>query len=307
MAIIPSMDSLLAFEAAARHLSFLHASVELHLTPGAVSRRIQTLEALLGTALFLRRHRRVALTRAGAAYLAEIRAPMERIGAATDRLAGGRGDGLLSIRAYPSFAIRWFMPRWGRFYDRHPDLDVRLTTSLAPVDFGRDDYDLAIQVLAEGETPAGLVSHEIVAVETAPVAAPEVAARLRRFENLAGATLLHGDPRPSDWSRWLAHAGIEGVDPSAGLRLESLNLVIQAAIEGVGVGIAILALVESDLAAGRLVRPFGPARRSRRSMRLVYPAAKAANPALGAFRDWILSEVEPPEDRCPLFRRDAAE
>jgi len=289
---IPSIKALQAFEASARHLSFLQAAEELNVTPGAVSRQIQALESLLGRRLFVRHHRRVALTRSGRDYLADIRAPLARIDAATSRLRDEAAADALSICTYPNFAMRWFIPRWSRFHDRHPAIDVRLTTSLLPVDFGQDEYDLAIQVLAEDKAPpAGLYAHKVVDVVTMPVCAPALAARLKRPADLRHVTLLHGDPRPRDWERWLAMAGVTGVDATKGPRFESLNLSVQAAAEGLGVAIAIEALVREDLASGRLVRPFEPARRSRRPMHLVYPEARAGNPKLVAFRDWLLAEA----------------
>lgn len=291
MSQFPSMRALSAFEASARHLSFLQAAAELHVTPGAVSRQIQALESLLGRPLFVRHHKRVELTRTGRDYLEDIRAPLARIGEATARVQGADAEAALSICAYPTFAIRWFIPRWGRFYDRNPGLDVRLTTSLTPVDFARDEYDLAIQVAETDAPPPGLIAHKVTEVDTLPVCSPEVAATLHEPADLKTATLLHGEPRPRDWARWLETAGIEGVDAARGLHFESLNLAIQAAIEGLGVAIGIEALVREDLAEGRLVQPFAPLRRSRRAMHLLYPEAKAANPNLRAFRDWLLGEV----------------
>lgn len=287
---IPSTKALQAFEASARYLSFLQAAEELSVTPGAVSRQIQALETLLGRRLFLRHHKRVALTRTGRDYLAEIQGPLAQIGAATARLRDADGAAL-SICAYPSFAIRWFIPRWTRFYDRHPNVDVRLTTSLAPVDFARDDYDMAIRVLADDEVPPGLCAHRVVDVETMPVCAPDLAARLTTPADLVRVALLHADPRPDDWPRWLAMAGVDGIDATKGQRFESVNLATQAAAEGLGVAIGLKALIRDDLAQGRLVRPFGPVRRSRRSMQLVYPEARAGDAKLAAFRDWLLAEA----------------
>ena len=111
MSQIPSMRALSAFEASARHLSFLQAAAELHVTPGAVSRQIQALESLLGRPLFVRHHKRVELTRTGRDYLEDIRAPLSRIGEATARVQGVDAEAALSICAYPTFAIRWFIPR----------------------------------------------------------------------------------------------------------------------------------------------------------------------------------------------------
>jgi LysR family transcriptional regulator, glycine cleavage system transcriptional activator len=291
VAVYPSMRGLRAFEAAARHSSVLQAAVELNVTPGAVSRQIQALEQQLGTELFTRRHRQITLTRAGREFLADIRGPLSRIGAAVQQARRLSDRGAVSLCAYPTFAIRWFMPRWSRFYDQHPGIDVRLTTSLAPVDFERDDYDLAIQVIGRDKLPAGLEAHRIVDVETTPVCAPQLAAQLRRPSDLRSLTLLHSDPRPRDWERWLAAAGVQKINFNQGLRFESLNLAFQAAIEGLGVAMGIVSLIENDVANGRLVVPFPKRRRVGQPMGLVYPASRARGESVRTFRDWLLAEA----------------
>jgi LysR family glycine cleavage system transcriptional activator len=291
MTRIPSATSLQAFAIAAEKLSFIEASQELNLSAGAISRQIQNLEQHLGCRLFTRHHKRVELTPDGRDYLAEIAAPLERIAAATARLRGEAQRGALSICAYPTFALRWLIPRWARFYDRHPEIDIRLTTSLAPVDFRHDDYDLAMRVMADDECPVGLAAHKLIDIETFPVCSPRLAAQLASPSDLNRQVLLHGAPRPTDWRRWLETAGVTDVDAGRGMRFESLNLAIQAAIEGVGVVIGIEALIHDDLASGRLVRPFAVTRRSHRPFQLTYPAAKADLPRLAPFRDWLLEEA----------------
>ncbi len=261
------------------------------MTPGAISRQIQGLEELLGTRLFHRHHKRVELTAEGRDYLAEITTPLDHLAAATARLQGERERGAISICAYPTFAIRWLLPRWGRFYDRHPEVDVRLTTSLNPVDFNRDDYDLAIQVLAADARPAGLRCHQFLAIDTFPVCSPRLAERIAKPEDLAQQTLIHSGPRPTDWRRWLTAAGLPTLNGARELRFESLNLAIQAAIEGIGVAIGIEALFKEELEQGRLVRLFKIDRRSGHPFQIVYPDDKAADPRLIAFRDWLLEEA----------------
>ncbi len=293
MSDFPSVSGLRAFEAAARHLSFLHAARELNVTPGAVSRQIQALEEYLGAALFQRHHKRVELTPLGRDYIAEIRAPLLRIGTATKRIRGGTGtQGAISICVYPTFAIRWLVPRWGRFYNRHPEIDVRLTTSLNPVDFTRDDYDLAVRV---GEIDANwgrLRAHKLIDIEVFPVCSPDLAKKIRKPKDLAQQTLIHGAPRPEDWRLWLKKADVSLIDPEQGLRFESLNLCIQAAIEGIGVAMGIKGLIEDDLAQGRLVRLFDISRQSGRPFHLVYPQARENDLKLISFRDWVLEEAE---------------
>ncbi|MGD9806044.1 MAG: LysR substrate-binding domain-containing protein [Hyphomicrobiaceae bacterium] len=291
MAPYPSMRSLRAFEATARHLSVQNAAAELNVTPGAVSRQIQQLEQQFGAELFKRGHRQLTLTREGIDFLSDIRAPLEQIGNAVEAMLRTTGRPTVSLCAYPTFALRWFIPRWSRFYDRHPDIDVRLTTSLAPVDFEREDYDLAIQMI--GRKPAsGLKAHPIARVETTPVCAPQLASRLHHPSDLRSMILLHSEPRPRDWERWLAFVGVSGVDHNHGLRFESLNLAFQAAIEGLGVAMAIGSLVEDDIASGKLVAPFPQLRRPGKSMQLVYPESRARYESVRIFRDWLLAEAQ---------------
>lgn len=286
---LPPLGAVRSFEAAARRLSFLQAAEELGVTPGAVSRQVKSLEQELGVALFRRGHRQVTLTREGEALFAEAREALDRIAAAADRLRGGERRGALAVCAHPTFAIRWFIPRWGRFYDRHPEIDVQLTTSLAPVDFDRDGYDAAVRV-GDGRWP-GHGALKLAEVDLFPVCSPALLPALRAPADLAHVTLLHSAPRPEDWPRWLAAAGIAGVDPRQGLRFDTLNLAFQAAIEGLGAAIGIGALVADDLAQGRLVRPFGPVRRSGRPFWLVWPERRAADPRLAAFRAWLAEEA----------------
>lgn len=297
---LPAVTSLVAFEAAARALSFVVVARELHVTPGAVSRQIQALEEHLGARLFVRHHRRVELTPLGREYLTEIGPALDRIAAVTARLRGTSRREAISICAYPTFAIRWLLPRWGRFYDRCPEIDVRLTTSLSPVDFARDDYDLAIQVLPEGRPLAGLRSEKLVDVVLFPVCSPALARKLARPEDLARQPLVHSAPRPLDWPRWLEEAGVTGVDATRGLRFESLNLAIHAAIEGLGVAMGVEALICDDLQQGRLVRPFAKARRSRQPFHLVHPEARGSEPRVSAFRAWLLEEATSAASRPPV-------
>lgn len=288
---LPPLNALRTFEAAARHVSFLHAAEELNVTPGAVSRQVKTLEQWIGAPLFRRAHKQVALTPLGRSYLEAISDPLEAIALATDRATRREAARPLAIYCYPTFALRWLVPRWGRFYDAHPEIDVQLTTSLQPVDFSRDDYDAAIRVGDRLDAQPGLAALKLVDVELIPVCSPAVAKTVRTPADLASATLLHNAPRPFDWERWLAFAGIEGIDASAGPRFDSLNLSIQAAIGGVGVAIAVRALVEDELTEGRLVQPFGPSRLSSRPFYLVYPSHRARDRRLAAFAAWLETEA----------------
>jgi LysR family glycine cleavage system transcriptional activator len=171
---LPPLSSLPVFEAAARRMSFLHAADELGVTPGAVSRQIQNLESHLGTPLFRRANRTVELTAAGHAYMQEIQSALEKISTATERARTPGRRRPLAICAYPSFAIRWLIPRWRSFHDQHPEIDIQLTTSLDSVDFSRDPFDAAVMVgngRWQGLGP-GLASVKLCPITVFPICSP---------------------------------------------------------------------------------------------------------------------------------------
>lgn len=285
---IPSSSGLRAFEAVCRYLSFNQAAEELGVTPGAVSRQIQTLEQYLGKTLFHRHHKRIELTAVGRQYLAEITLPLEKIAAATARLRSETRRNAVSICAYPTFVLRWLIPRWAKLYERHPDIDVQLVTSLNPADFERDDFDLSIQILPEGVTLRGMRVDKLLDVVTYPVCSPAMAVRIKTPADLRNAVLLHESPRPSDWARWCAAAGLHDIDTNRGLHFESANMSLHAAENGLGVAIGIDALVQDSIASGRLVRLFDVERRSTQPFQIVSSARKADRPKLAAVREWML-------------------
>ena len=129
-------------------------------------------------------------------------------------------------------------------------------------------------------------------VDTYPVCAPALAETIHEPADLAGQTLLHAAPRLNDWKQWLDFANESEVDANGGLKFESTNLALHAAIEGLGVAIGIEALIQDELRSGQLVRPFDIRRRSHYPIQLVYPGAKASDPLFQAIKDWLHDEAE---------------
>ncbi|HJS05771.1 MAG TPA: transcriptional regulator GcvA [Variovorax sp.] len=256
---LPPLNAIRAFEAAARHMSITLAADELSVTPGAVSRQIKSLEETLGLQLLKRGHRQIALTRQGADYYRAVARAIESLRDATRRLKRRSQRKQLKIRAYTTFAMRWLIPRLSGFHAAHPDVEVLLKASLEPVDFRKEDIDGAIR-LGDGNWP-GTHSYRLLDNVLAPVASPELlkkGPKLKRPADLAHYTLLHTIARPDDWAFWLEAAGGAGrLDPRAGMTYESSAMSYAAAIEGQGVAMAQLFLVEKDLEEGRLVMPFG--------------------------------------------------
>lgn len=288
---LPPLTTLPAFDSAARHLSFTKAAAELHVTHGAVSRAIRNLEEQLGTRLFERGTRSVQLTSEGAAYAAEIGAALDRIGAATIVASAPKSAGVLNVSTSDGFAGRWLVPRLHRFHRANRDIDVRLSTSGTFSDFIRDGIDIAIRYGAGGYE--GVISEFLAEEEVSPVCSPELLQgehALRTPNDLKHHRLIHDNFR-IDWATWLRAAGLDDINPNNGVRYESAAYAVEAAVHGEGVLLGRSALVSADLAAGRLVRPFDLALKSRWNYYVVYPDGALRQRKVRAFRDWLFSEL----------------
>jgi len=290
---IPPLNPLHTFEAAARHASFTLAAQELHVTQGAVSRQVRALEKYLGVELFERYHRSVRLTRAGRSFHEDLRVGFEQIETATGRLMASRSRQTLIVRAYGTFASRWLIPRLAAFHEANPKISVDLTASMQPVDFAHEDVDIAVHFGVTEERP-GLHQSLLLPVAIVPVCSPALLSSrrpLRHPSDLQHYTLLHTLVRPEDWPTWLRANGIVADWATRGYRFESSSMAYEAAIKEIGVAVAVTALVQSDLKEGRLVTPFPMTLSTPYAYWLVYPPAKAANPAVAVFRNWIVEEA----------------
>ena len=289
---LPSLNGLRAFEAAARHQSFTRAAEELSVTQTAVSHRIRTLEERLGLKLFDRRGPALRLTNAANNYLPSVRSAFDELYDATERLMGRDGDATLTVSTLTTFAAKWLVPRLGGFQDLHPEISVRITTSMASVDFDRDDVDVAIRY-GRGDWP-GLRVDRLIREDIFPVCSPKLLAGphpLGRPADLASHTLLHVVGFREDWQVWLTAANVDGVDPSSGLRFDLIVNALQAAIDGLGVALGRTALVEGDLAAGRLVAPFDISLPIEAAYYVVAPERTADLPRIAAFREWLINSL----------------
>ncbi|MBN8986527.1 MAG: LysR family transcriptional regulator, partial [Rhizobiales bacterium] len=182
---LPSLNGLRAFEAAARHLSFTAAATELNVTQTAVSHQIRRLEQELGIKLFVRQNRTIALTAEAQEYLPRIRAAFNDLRLATARLRQKDNDRVLTVSTLASLAAKWLLPRLVAFQETHPDIDVRITTSIELVDFNTGDVDAAIRY-GRGNWP-GLRADWLMADQMFPVCSPALLRGerpLRRPEDL---------------------------------------------------------------------------------------------------------------------------
>jgi LysR family transcriptional regulator, glycine cleavage system transcriptional activator len=300
---LPPLLALRVFDSAARHLSFTKAADELFVTPGAVSQQIRLLEEHLGVELFVRNGRRVALSDAGRAGVAHLRAGFDSLHEAVRAMRQAQRRGRVMVSVAPSFAAKWLMPRLFRFNEIHPDIDVWVSADPSQIDFAVADVDLAIRFGPGGY--AGLHEERLMGEGLALVAAPALmeAAPIASAEDVRHHTLLHDlsaerDPAAPDWAMWLKAHQVAGADPNRGPRFSQASLVLEAAIAGRGVALARHAIAAADLAAGRLVTPLGLEAEGRMSFayHLVWPDGRALTPAQSTFANWLRHEAAGGED-----------
>lgn len=284
---LPPLNSLRAFEAAARLRSFSLAADELCVTHGAISRHVQQLEAWLGHPLFERYNRRIELTEAGISYLAEIGASFDRIALATAQQMQRGRQRVLRVNAPATFSLRWLVPRLSSFQLANPAIEVRLSTSNEPIERVRDRVDVVIR--GGPQDIDGYVAQAFLSEVRLPVCSPKLLASktLKKPSDLANFTLLHAATYPSMWPDWLAAAGYGNLEPRHSLTLEHFYLTLQGALDGLGVAMGPTALVADDIAEGRLVRPFeAPALPAWRYFTYV-AASRADDETIQAFKAWL--------------------
>jgi len=281
------LNSLRAFEAAGRHMSFTVAAEELSVTQVAVSRQVRVLEDYLEVPLFERGHRSVCLTEDGKRLLTVVSRAIEDVDSVISSISmRGRRD-VLALQAYTAFAQKWLIPRLSDFHQRYPKIEVRLTASLQPVNFERQNIHAAIR--SGNGTFEDCYSALIVPIELQPVCSPRLlkAGTLKGPEDLAKQTLLHSLARRNDWSDWLRSTGVKSVDADHGIKFENSAMSYEAAVQGIGVAMGMRVLVETYLRSGELVAPFDHVLTLNDGYYLIWPRNRQETPALRTFRAWL--------------------
>lgn len=287
---LPPLNSVRAFEAAARHVSFTKAAEELYVTHGAVSRHVSLLEEWLGTPLFRRSASQLTLTEAGRSYAAETTSMLDRLAIASMHLLERAAPTTLAINAPPTFTMRWLLPRLSSFQRMRPDVQIQLTTSLSPVNFQENGYGVAIRGAHAPLT--GCKSVRFMTELILPVCHTDLveSGGLRTPDDLRRHTLLGYVTEPYAWPQWLAAAGVPDLESASVLRFEQMYFALQAALEGLGVVLVPLFLVSDDILCGKLCTPFGSLGVKQRSYYANTPSDLVRNSPAESFCDWLLRE-----------------
>jgi LysR family glycine cleavage system transcriptional activator len=304
---LPPFTAVRAFEAAARHLSFKHAAEELHVSQSAISHQIRNLEDFLEARLFRRGSRGVALTEIGDEYLAIVSSVLDNLDASTDRARLAGRNGPLRVQTTPAFAARWLIPRIGSFSQRHPDIELCISTSIERPNFETEEVDFLVQY---GMEPgAGLIVEALLVSARSPVCNPQLLQNgmpLRTPDDLRHYTLLR-DMIGDGWIEWFRCAA---VDPSGfrnGPQFAHCELTLRAAEQGQGIALGYTALLEHELASGAIVKPFEIETLPKITYSMVFPERWSNHHKISAFRTWLLGQVAAmPEPTVPIPLRYAA-
>jgi LysR family glycine cleavage system transcriptional activator len=302
---LPPLNALKAFEAAARHISLTKAAQELHVTHGAVSRQVSLLEDWLGVTLLHRRASQVSLTGSGRTYALELTSLLDRLSVISAQVTEKAAPSVVNVSAPPTFTMRWLIPRLSIHQRRHPDVEVRLTTSIAPVRFHENDYDIAIRGALAPMT--GCESIPFMTETIVPICHADLvdSGALRSPADLTRHTLIRYITEPCTWSTWFQTANMAEISGSSTLHFEQMYFALQAAAAGLGVVLVPLFLVADDIMAGKLCAPFGLHGAMQRHYYANTSPAAAHNGVITAFRAWLMEEGRSTEQAISQWAQES--
>ena len=292
---LPPLKSLVAFEAAARHLSLTRAGGEMRISREAVSRHIRVLEEHLGVKLFDRLHRAVALTPPGKKLQVVVQQSLENIAHVSRSIGSTAASHKITVAA--TIAISSFMltPRLSRYRALHPSDEIHVVISDQPSEFFSDDIDVALRY-GDGNWP-GFKSSHLFDVQSFPVCTPEYlesAPKLQTPADLVNHTLVNLDGVPhasEDWWWWLDEHNVRAPESLNMLGFNSYDNVIRLAMQGEGVALGFSGVVDDHVNDGRLVRPLGSIENRIQAVYVVLPSAAPPQPHVQRFIDWIIDET----------------
>ncbi|KEJ88793.1 transcriptional regulator GcvA [Sulfitobacter donghicola] len=291
---LPPLTALRAFDAAARHMSFAQAALELNVTPAALSFQIKSLEEHLGAPLFRRLNRAVELTEAGQALAPGAAEGFQTLATAWHAAKRTQDKQTLTVTAGPAFTAKWLAPRLFEFAQAHPEIELRFAASLQLMDLKRDNVDVAIRF--GRDTPDDVYALPLAHEWIMPVMTPVMAKQFPTVESLHHAPIIFDDSitflGPSlGWSAWFEAMG-SPFSPTQGPRFSQADHALDAGLAGAGVVLGRRAMVVKDLDEGRLVAPFPVALSINAGFSFLCLKGMETRPQIAAFKDWILDEIE---------------
>lgn len=287
---LPSLTSLLAFDAAARHLNFTAAGKELHLTQTAISHQIKNLEEHLATRLFVRRNRALVLTTAGQQYLESVRDAISLLQSATTRTRDEKATEVLTIHCLPTYAMQCLIPRLPEFQALHPNITLQVLTHSTFDQFRQRSYDIAFRY-GTGQW-RGLKTQLLQGEEIFPVCAPELARKIdpeaphAAMAEMAQIRTYFSSTYQDDWPVWIEAAGLGNIDFAREIIFNLQVTSLQAMVNGVGVGLGRTPLIDHYLQQGMLSAPFKLKLKTGSGYYIVCPEDKAEQGRIRVFWQW---------------------
>lgn len=292
---LPPMNSLIVFEAAARHLSFTKAADELNVTQGAISRQIRQLEEYLGKELFIRANRNILLSPTGAQYYQTIYASLLNIAQATAEIKKWQGDRQVTVATTNAMASLWLLPKVAGF-QQSEEIDLRILTTENIQDLYKMDFDIALFYCKV--PPVGMQTTMLFPEEVFPVCSPSYLAQFKETQDqiqFFEKTLLYLDDSQKDWinwNEWFTSVNYPIVKPKNRININNYPMLLQAAINGHGLALAWGSLVDDYLKSGALVRPVDTILRTPASFCMLEPLDRGVIPSsVKHFRQWLLEQL----------------
>lgn len=291
---LPPLNSLVAFEAAARYMSFTRAAAELNVTQGAVSRQIRHLEEYLGHALFVRDKRQLGLTQTGNQYYASVQESLQVLADATGDILQWRSNKQITVVTSNAMASLWLLPRLPKFQDAFPNIDVRILATDSLKGVRSSEYDVALFYYRKA--PTAMSATPLFRERVYPICSPDFLERqgLDNPDQILATTQLWLDSSENwlTWKDWFKSAGLKPTEPRRRLNLNNYPMLIQAALNGQGVALGWEQLVEQYLDNGLLVRPVTTELNTEAHFYMLEPDEHTRpKPGVEEFRDWLLEHV----------------
>ena len=284
---LPPLPWLRTFDVSARHLSFTSAAQELGLSQAAVSKQIKLLELKLGEPLFIRLPRSLKLTMAGEAFLPKVRDAFERLSSGAHEVFGPARSDILTVRAAAGFAVNWLAPRLPEFINRHPQIALRLISSVWNEEAANPDFDLDIRY-GDGHW-AGEHADRLTYESLQPVCSPAFLSGLKSPQDLRHHTLIHVLGYKEGWALWLKAAGVDAGVNQPTLQFDTSLMAFEVAAAGAGVAMGRSSLLGKELLSARLVAPFALQVPVEEAFYLVSRDTAQNAPHAKLFKDWLLT------------------
>lgn len=286
------LNALRAFESAARLLSFKAAAAELSVTPTAVSHQIRALETWLGVQLFERQPRQVRLTDGGQRLFHSLHGALLEVAQSVDTLRPQRTNTHLTLSTTAAFATLWLVPRLGRFYAHHPNINVRLDTHCEVVDLHQDaSVDLVVRYSLDSYPNLyGLcLFDEHFGVYGSP---EQVALAAQRQPTLISVRWHNSKLYAHGWEAWCAQAGETWLARQPCMReYDEEHYALQAAIAGQGLVLASNILASESLASGLLVAYRPQIQVNGAGYSALCVPGRERHPPVRAFFQWLEEEA----------------